>query len=109
MRVDHRSVDLSARLHRGMKSLQTIVLLSGLAISVLTGLFPPWASVIAGNAYPPVPYHWMFSAAPVVNGQVCRVDEVRLAMRIGIVLSSTGILFLAAGLLKVDKRCDNVD
>jgi len=90
-----------------MHSLQTIILVSGLAISVVTGLFPPWASMIAGNAYPPVPYHWIFSAAPVVNGQVCRVDVMRLTMRIGIVLSATGILFLAAGLLRVDKHCDN--
>src|ERR1051325_11953693 len=87
-----------------MNPLQTIVLVFGLVITVLVGLFPPWASTIAGNGYPPVPYRWIFSATPVVNGQVCRVDASRLTMRIGIVFGATGILFLAAGLLSVGEQ-----
>jgi hypothetical protein len=87
-----------------MNPFQTIILVGGLAITVLMGLFPPWASTIAGNAYPPVPYHWLLSAAPVVNGQVCRVDASRLMTRIGIVFGATGILFLAAGLLRVERH-----
>jgi hypothetical protein len=85
-----------------MNPIQTIILVCGLAITGLLGLFPPWASLILGNGYPPVPYHWVLSAAPVVNGHVCHVDESRLTTRIGIVIGSTTILFLAAGLLRFE-------
>ena len=90
-----------------MNPIQTVILVCGLAISFVVGLFPPWASTIAGNGYPPVPYHPILSPAPVVNGQICRVDESRLTMRIGIVFGATVILFIGAGFLKLDESDDN--
>ena len=48
-------------------------------------LFPPWCTVISGNAYPKVTFRWFRATPQPVGGSVYQIDVVRLQDRLAIV------------------------
>jgi len=79
-----------------------LVHILALALILVVGmlvLFPPWYTIISGNGYPRIDFHWIGSRPLPIGEFDYRVDLERLVTRIAVVIPSLAVA--AYGVMKI--------